>query len=133
MSTKDTPERFYSVFFRAIGLAVVNYWLGLLGHRRFKEPSKVILRRSWTIILLRNVMHLIPVGGAITIVYLNVTGMYLGDVFNSIAALQFAAKLHKIFMVASLSQIVLYLVRSELISGDGLPFGALVSGLQFLN
>ena len=81
--------------------------------------------------MLRNVVHLIPVAGAIAIVYLNIAGMYLGDTFNSIAALQFAAKFHEIFMVASLSQLVLHLVRNELTSGDGLPFGALVSGLQF--
>lgn len=75
-------------------------------------------------------VHVIPVSGAVAIAYLNIAGLYLGASFENVAALRFAAKLHEIFMVASLTQIVLYLVRNELVSEGGLPFGALVSGLQ---
>ncbi len=64
-------------------------------------------------------MHQIPVGRAIVIIYLDIAGLFLRDSFKSVAALQFAAKLYKTFIVALLSQIILYLVRSELVSGDG--------------
>ena len=75
-------------------------------------------------------MHLIPVMGAAAIAYLNIAGLYLGASFENMAALQFTAKLHEIFMVASLTQIMLHVVRCELVSKEGLPFGVLVSGLQ---
>ncbi len=120
----------HTSFFRATGLNIINYVLGRVGHRSFKEPPKTILRRSWSLVFVRNIVHVIPLAGAAVVCYLNLAGYYLGSSFENVAALQFAAKLHEIFMVASLGQIVLYTVRNELVSEGGLPFGALVSGLS---
>lgn len=80
--------------------------------------------------MIRNIVHIIPIGGAIAIAYLNISGLYLGASFSNNLALQFTAKLHEVLMIASLSEIVLYLIRSELISKHGLPFGALISGFR---
>ena len=44
-------------------------------------------------------------------------------------ALQFAAKLHEIFIVGSLTAIVMHIVRRRLL-GRGIPFGLLTSGYQ---
>ena len=45
------------------------------------------------------------------------------DVNESIKAIQFAAKFHEIFMVASLSAIVAHLTRSCLLGKRGVPLG----------
>ena len=43
---------------------------------------------------------------------------------------QLGAKVHEIMMQASLAAIIFSYVRYEMALGDGLPFGALFSGLQ---
>ena len=115
---------------RALGLGIVNYFLGHVGHKNFREPAKVAVARSYTISLARNAVHVIPIGGALAVIYLNFTGFYVGANLKNINALQFAAKLHELTMIASLAQILLAAVRAELVLGDGLPYGALFSGLQ---
>lgn len=120
----------FNPFFRAIGLGIVNFALLLLGHKSLQEAPKIILQESWSSALIRNVIHIIPVGGAITIAYLNLAGHYLGASFSGIPALQFAAKLHEILMIASLSQIMLHVIRNELTSKCGIPLGGLISGFQ---
>ena len=123
-------ENAYTVLFRALGLNIVNYMLGHVGHRKVKEPPKSVVQQNLLLVIIRNIVHVIPVGGAIAIIYFNLSGFYIGASMRNLAALQFAAKLHELFMVASLAKIVLYLVRNELVFERGLPFGALVSGLQ---
>ncbi|KAL8793220.1 MAG: hypothetical protein Q9195_004156 [Heterodermia aff. obscurata] len=115
---------------RALGLGIVNYLLGHIGHRDVQEPAKVVVARSYTISLARNAVHIIPVGGALAVIYLNFTGFYVGANLKNINALQFAAKLHELTMIASLAQVLLAAVRAELVLGDGLPYGALFSGLR---
>ncbi len=44
--------------------------------------------------------------------------------------LQFAAKLHEIFIVGSLTSMVMHRIRIRLVSSRGLPFGLLSSGYQ---
>lgn len=63
---------------------------------------------------------------------LNFSWYYIGTDFSSegLAALQFAAKLHEMTMIASLTTAFLSYVRYGLTSKTGLPFGAAFAGLQ---
>ncbi|KAJ9663789.1 hypothetical protein H2201_005510 [Coniosporium apollinis] len=89
--------------------------------------------------LLRCLVHIIPVSLALLLVVLNASGHYIGgeltgennqDV-SKLNGLSFAAKLHELFMLASLTTVIFTYIRRELAFGDGLPFGAVFAGLQF--
>lgn len=77
-------------------------------------------------------IHVIPLTAAIVLLVLNLSRFYVGVTFNSqaLVALQFAAKLHEIFMVASLSSAFFSYMSYSLTSETGLPFGAAFAGLQ---
>lgn len=60
----------------------------------------------------------------------NWKGRYVGAEFNKQSYYQFAAKAHEITLQASLVSIALSYIRFQLTCGDGLPFGAFLSGLQ---
>lgn len=72
-------------------------------------------------------------------VVLNWRGFYIGGELEGAVgqddarflALQFAAKLHELTISASLTAVILYYIRHELMTDGGLPFGAIVAGLQF--
>ena len=55
---------------------------------------------------------------------------YMGATIRNQAYYQFGAKVHEMTAQASLSAIVFFCVRYEMSLGQGLPFGALFSGLQ---
>ncbi|KAL8698263.1 MAG: hypothetical protein Q9201_006671 [Fulgogasparrea decipioides] len=63
-------------------------------------------------------------------VIINWRGYYVGAYIDGLSYLQFAAKLHEMAMQSSLAVIVFGYVRHVLFSGDALPVGALLSGLQ---
>ena len=63
---------------------------------------------------------------------LNWRGFYYGDKSASQAQYQIAAKGHEITIQASLALIVLAHIRYEATHGTGIPFGAFLGGLQFL-
>ena len=71
-------------------------------------------------------------GVALAEIVLNTQGRYIGATFTKQNYYQFAAKAHEITIQASLSAIFLSFIRSRLISEDGLPLGAFLGGLQFL-
>ena len=79
--------------------------------------------------------HAVPVAAAATLVGLNIGSKFVGRAFNSesIAGLQFDAKAHEMTMVASLTIVLVSYIRRELISDDGLPFGASFAGLRVSN
>ena len=108
----------------------MKYIRGRLGLGRLQEPTKIVISRSRTIAIFRNTIHLLPVGGAIAAIHLNSRGLYIGASLKNLNALQFAAKVHELTMIASLTHILITMIREEMILGDGLPFGALLSGLQ---
>lgn len=102
-----------------------------------QEPRKVVIQRGYLYAFLGALVHIIPVSGVVTIVTLNLRGCLFGIVQNSldrssewIPALQYAAKLHDIFMLASLTALVYSVISSELCLQNGIPYGALFSGLQ---
>lgn len=77
--------------------------------------------------------------GCAVIIYFNLSNFYIGgelagesgqDV-QKLAALNFAAKLHELFMLSSMAAIIIMFLRKELAVGAGVPFGALLSSQDF--
>ena len=84
-------------------------------------------------------IHIVPITAAFVLVILNWRGYYIGGELAGAVGeddakfigLQFAAKLHELTITASLTAVIFSYVRHELITDSGLPFGAIVAGLQF--
>ena len=100
--------------------------------KNFLEPEKVAIRRSRTTALLRTLIHVMPIGVAIFEIVLNLKGHFVGNIFDKQSYLQFAAKAHEIAMHASIATILLSYIRYQISTGAGMPFGAVLDGLQFL-
>lgn len=85
--------------------------------------------------------HLIPFAGCIVLVYLNLKTLYIGNELPGtrrindaakLQALQLAAKLHEIFMLASLAVMALDMVTYRLVqSRRGLPLGLVGAAFSF--
>ncbi|KAF9893512.1 hypothetical protein FE257_010824 [Aspergillus nanangensis] len=114
------------------------YNLFFFRHRsRVEIPKRVMRNFRWKILLLLPV-HLIPLGVTLAMILLNTVGIYIGAELAGpsgdydavkLGAIQFAAKIHELFMQGSLSVAVIDIVRRELVSGEGVPFGALCAAL----
>lgn len=90
------------------------------------------IRRSRVTALLRTLIHAVPLGTAIFEIVLNLRGRYVGAQFAMQNYLQFAAKAHEITMQASIATILLSYIRFQISTGQGIPFGAVLGGFQFL-
>lgn len=94
------------------------------------ERPKIALRSPfWGV---SYILHLVALGLTIAVLQLSFRRVYFADVGakvgglqveESLKAIQFAAKLHEIFMVASLAAIVSHLTRSCLLGKRGVPLG----------
>jgi hypothetical protein len=88
-----------------------------------EEPPKLIVTESVLTALRRCTCHLVTIMLTITIITLNLKGVYLGaDLISPVRSetinimfLQLAAKAHEIMIVNSLGLIVLHFVRSKLL------------------
>ena len=100
--------------------------------KNFLEPEKVAIRQSRVTALLRTLIHVVPLGVAIYELVLNLKSHFVGETFDKQSYLQFAAKAHEIAMQASIATILLSYIRYQISAGKGMPFGAVLSGLQFL-
>jgi len=127
------------VLLRALGLSLVwNIATKLLRHPR-KEVPKQAMRQGRLVVALALSVHVIPMGTAIALIWLNVHGYYIGGELAGpsgwddlkLSGLQFASKLHELLMQASLSVVVVSFIRHELVVGEGIPFGAIFGSLQF--
>ena len=122
------------LLFRVLGLGVIL--AGLKSLRRlaigkgYDEPTKIAIRRSRTTALLRALIHVAPLSVALWEIVLNWNTYYVGATIRNIAYYQFGAKVHEMAAQASLAAIIFTYIRYELSLGQGLPFGALFSGLQ---
>ena len=104
-----------------------------------EEPKQAVQHGLVKAILGLFAAHVLPVGAAIAMVLLSVGSYYIGGELAGpsghddvkLSGLQFAAKLHEITIHASLSVIVVGLIRHELVAGEGIPFGAIFGSLQF--
>ena len=119
---------------RALGLNVLFSFFTFLRYQAvgkgYTEQTKIAIRKSRTTALLRALIHLVPVTVALWEIVLNWNTYFVGYNVYNLAYYQFGAKLHEIAIQASLSAVIFSYVRYELVLGDGIPFGALFSGLQ---
>lgn len=129
-----------SALLQATGLTILYTPLAkVFGWQHEKEEKKIVMDKNRTVAILRCTVHIIPVGAALALLAVNASNYYIGgelagpsgEDFQKLAALQFAAKLHELFMLTSLGTLLITYIRRELAFGEGLPFGAIFSGLQF--
>lgn len=117
---------------RGIGLGIVVTSFQGLFTKNFLEPEKVAIHQSRVTALLRTLIHAVPLGVAILEIVLNLKSHFIGQHFDKQNYLQFAAKAHEITLQASVATIVLSYIRYQISAGRGMPFGAVLSGFQFL-
>jgi hypothetical protein len=106
------------------------------------EKPKTPLRRHFN--PLRHMIHLIALAASGAVLQLSFRSVYWSDETewnrkwyllelgqqNTLNALQFVAKVHEILVVASLSSMVIHIVRRKLVGQEGIPFGLLVGAYQ---
>lgn len=126
-SAAETLLRALGLYLIASGLRDVKR---LAVGKGFDEKTKIAIRKSRKIALLRALIHLIPFSVALWEITINWNTYYLGSTPLNQAVYQFGAKFHEITAQASIAAIVFSYVRHEMSLGQGLPFGALFSGLQ---
>lgn len=93
------------------------------------EQPKVAIFRDRRVAALHVFLHIIPLGAAISLILLNTVTLHVGNVSSlSLTALQFAAKSLEILMQASLTAILLALIRNRIVTNrDGVAFGGLLA------
>ena len=118
----------------AIGLEIVD---SLSRKWRSPEHSKPVLRKSRMIALSRCAVHILPISIMAILVSINYSVYYIGGGFSvaekdafCLALYQIVAKAQEMLCVASLSTVVLQVLRNEL-PGHGVPVGLLGSGIWF--
>jgi hypothetical protein len=113
---------------------------------RSGEPRKVAIRSGLLANLPTLLPHLIAIAATFGVVSLSYRGAYWMDLAppqrfiaplltqsGALNALQFAAKLHELLILASLTTIVMYAMRTHLLGQAGLPFGLIASGFQIFS
>jgi hypothetical protein len=125
-----------SPFLRSIGFEVPF----IFGHNRnLPEQPKSIIQTSRRLALARSGVHILPSAISITIICLNLFHSYLGrtlpgsiiDPSINIALLQVAAKAQELLIVASMTTIVMHIIRQELCAGASVPLGMISGGFMF--
>ncbi|KAF4422944.1 hypothetical protein CFRS1_v001076 [Colletotrichum fructicola] len=119
---------------RAVGLGIVAF----IGEDK-PEPPKVLISQSRAVAVSRCAIHILPTAVSLFLISFNLQGYFIGselqgnknqdDVKSGV--LQLAAKIQELLIVSSLGTIIFHVLREELIFGDGLPLGLVVSGWQF--
>ena len=121
--------------FRAVGLRVLD----LLKRGTGNEGAKPVMRKSFWIALSRCGVHLVPILVFSWLLTVNYKTVYFSPGFSVLdrydafylALFQIAAKCQELFCIASLSTVLLEILRHELLHGGGIPLGLLPSHLWF--
>jgi hypothetical protein len=113
---------------------------------RAGEPRKIAIRSGLLANLPTLLPHLIAVAATWVVISLSFRSVYWMDLVppqrlvaplltqsGALNALQFAAKLHELLILASLTTIVMYAMRTHLLGQAGLPFGLIASGFQIFS
>ena len=126
---------------RALGASFIYNLYYRIRHKgqSVEEPKKIAIRKDCRMALLAGLIHFIPVGAAFALIILNWRGYYIGSELAGardeddakLFGLQLAAKIHELTITASLTTVVFSFIRHQVVRKSGLPFGAIVSGLQF--
>ena len=121
-------------FTRALGFELFNT---LFRRWAANESPKPVLRRSRWIALSRCTIHILPCVIFLFLIPLNFSAMYLGPGFSYresnglfLVLFQIAAKMLEIVCVASLTTVVLHVLRHDLLR-DGVPLSFVGSGIFF--
>ena len=122
-----------SYFFRSLGLELPTL---LSFGKPVRESPKPVFRTSYGAALSDSAVHFIPILACVTALALNVKSIYLGRTLEgqirsapvNIAMLQVTSKLVELLVVASLTNIVVFTIRKEMVTGNGVPLGA-ISGI----
>ena len=126
-------ESLWKVLLRTLGLPILFHTFDFVRHplgKGLHEKTKIAIHRDRSVALVRTLVHLIPVSAALCEISLNWNSYYVGATSYTQATYQLVAKIHEMTMQASLTAIIFSCIRSELVLGDGIPFGLLSSGLQ---
>lgn len=126
--------RTFSTLLRTLGLKIVTF----LGGNDLEQP-KVLIDSSRRRAITRCAIHIIPAFLSIALIALNCIGFFAGNELQGfkgqdelkLGLLQVAAKLQELLIVASVGSVIFHLIRSELVFGDGMTLGLLVSGFSF--
>ncbi|KAF4977198.1 hypothetical protein FZEAL_6226 [Fusarium zealandicum] len=122
----------FRTLLRTLGLGIVTFFRG-------DEEPKVLVDSSIWLALARCAIHVVPSFLSIGLITMNLIGYFIGDELEGIqdqddlkfGLLQVAAKAQELLIVASVGAVIFHVLRSELIFGDGVPLGLLVSGFSF--
>lgn len=125
-------------FCRTLGLQTAFILLCRMFGHSVQETKKKAISKDWLIVVAAIILHGVPVVVAVGISVLNWKCYYIGGELAGkndmddlkFLGLLFAAKAHETLMMASLSACVFSIIRHQLTTGDGTPFGALSAGLQ---
>ncbi|KAI8719899.1 hypothetical protein NCS52_00772200 [Fusarium sp. LHS14.1] len=124
----------FRTLLRTLGLSIVTFLGG-----NDPEPSKVLIDSSRKLALARCAVHIVPAFLSIALITLNLLGFFIGNELQGdqdqddlkFGLLQVAAKLQELLIVASVGSVIFHILRSELVFGDGVTLGLLVSGFSF--
>ncbi|KAM5343340.1 hypothetical protein ACJ41O_014306 [Fusarium nematophilum] len=133
MADSSIPKRFNTLL-RSLGLGILTFLRG-----DDEETPKVLVEKSRRVALARCAIHLVPAFLSIGLSVLNLVGFFIGKELQGsqheddlkLGLLQVAAKVQELLIVASIGVVILHFLRSQLVFGDGLPLGLLVSGFSF--
>lgn len=88
-----------AVLFRALGLYLIVPAFKALRHgavgKGYDEPTKIAIRNSRTIALMRALIHIVPIGVATWEISINWNTYYFGATIRNQAYYQFGAKIHE--------------------------------------
>ncbi|KAH8594151.1 hypothetical protein B0O99DRAFT_688174 [Bisporella sp. PMI_857] len=110
-----------------------------------KESPKIIAHAPDKLRILRKcAIHIIPIFATVALAVLNLAKYFFGTEIPGLnngkwqsfygLGLQVASKLHELFIIASLSTVLMDVLRYELLySSTGLPFGILTAKTRFVN
>ncbi|KAH6662432.1 hypothetical protein F5X68DRAFT_178265 [Plectosphaerella plurivora] len=132
---KKEPETF-AVKFRTL---LRSSGFGIATYRDEPEKPKILIEESRKTALARTIVHVLPSAVSLSIITLNLIGYFIGDQLQGMRGqdrLKFglvlmSSKIQELLIVASLTMVVMHCLRHELIFGDGLPLGFIVSPWSF--
>lgn len=132
-NAKGAPQRTWAYLrdsLRPLRLQLINLVLDrFIGWKSDTEHRKVAMYCKRRVAASHVLLQLLPLGGAIALLILQWTNYWIGTQTNVSTFLQFAAKFHELTMQASLVEILLCVIRTEVVNGY-IPLGALSSVTQ---
>ena len=138
---QDTYQSRAQVLCRALGISIFYNLYYNIRHRGPLpgEPEKIAIDQKFKKAFWRGYVHFIPISATVVLVVLNCRGYYIGSELAGAVgqddakfiALQFAAKLHELAIIASLAAVIFSYIQHKLVRDHGLPFGTILAGERF--